>query len=186
MRLPHLSNAATQHLTIALEPLPKSSRSICQYHTLLSSHVVCIVTSQSLNLILFYISLITIVDMARKTPSYARPTTSSLWRSFEYLMLLLLHPNKTHARTSILSYDVIKAANSRKPCQFGALPAELRLIIYTYCLPQDLVKVDSYGRLRLPSPWVSLSSVCRLVRTESVYEVCTRARFQYDMISVEC
>jgi hypothetical protein len=64
------------------------------------------------------------------------------------------------------------------------MPAELRVRVYSYLIPEHTVCVNLRGKVA-PINMRPLSRVCRLIRTEFAYEFCTKAKFRFIFIAPE-
>lgn len=119
------------------------------------------------------------------TPSYARPTTA--WKT-------PVTPERSSSRSQYIAsprfrkrpkFLLIKRQDPMKPCFFASLPRELRLQVYEYILPPDL--------LLMPAPQNFLHAmrkrllpvllhVCSVIRFEVAASFYGSMHFTYDLI----
>ncbi|KAF2688165.1 hypothetical protein K458DRAFT_428913 [Lentithecium fluviatile CBS 122367] len=118
------------------------------------------------------------------TPRYARPTWVSMARANLTSPVSKSPASKQKRRSSPVPMSV-KPADTKKPCPFAALPAELRLRIYSHILPKGPVYTAQWRFMVNRSSWSSLLRVCRLIRVEASYEFYTQTAFMFVPVDLD-
>ncbi|PVI03504.1 hypothetical protein DM02DRAFT_244802 [Periconia macrospinosa] len=121
------------------------------------------------------------------TPRYTRATEASKAkrspksRSYRSSTFRDVHANTV----------VIPPADPKKMCPLAILPAEIRLLIYNYVLPQGPVLIDATPRPRgginerTRNRWPAILRVCRLIRKEAAHEFYAKTPFEAYIFSFE-
>ena len=128
------------------------------------------------------------------TPYYALPTRSSVARSHlkppvskSSLVSKSQGPltvgDRTQHRNPSSRPLAVKATGSQNPCPLLVLPPELRLCIYSYLLPRHHYAELGFSKFR--NPWWILFQICRVVRTEAMYEFYTKTNFTLPSITID-
>lgn len=125
-----------------------------------------------------------------ESPRFARPTfASSSKNHFKTTQQPESPVSPKSLRRSLVFRTIktlsIKPKDAKKPCPIAGLPAELRLAIYSYLVPEGELYIprretmaDWKYKITAATVWPPMLRVCRTFRTEFAYQFYSRARFQ--------
>lgn len=120
------------------------------------------------------------------TPRYARATAASNAKCTPKSPATRQEPNRSRLSLSVYKHRSsslsIRPVDPKKQCPLAILPAEIRLLIYNYALPQDMIHVINSPKPRFVMPargrWPPILHICRFIRKEAAHEFYTKNSFQ--------